>query len=331
MKSFDRHMRQQILLIQTAFIGDAILATGVLEKLHACFPGVSIDILVKRGNQSLFTNHPFIHKVMVLDKSLKRRVELGRLLREIRKERYDLILNLHRFASSGFLTACSRAKETRGFSKNPFSRFFSKRFPHEISATGTLHEIERNHQLIRDLTDEQPGKPRLYPSPADFHVIPTTSYHCIAPASVWATKQYPAEGWIHLMNQLPSNDQVYLLGGPHDTGLCSKLALKSRHPLVRNMAGELSLLQSAALMSGARMNYVNDSAPLHLASAMNAPVTAVFCSTVPEFGFGPLSDRSHVADIEEVMACRPCGIHGRNACPKGHFNCGNFIVSPVSV
>jgi heptosyltransferase-2 len=73
------------------------------------------------------------------------------------------------------------------------------------------------------------------------------------------------------------------------------------------------------------MNYVNDSAPMHFASSVNAPVTAVYCSTIPAFGFGPLSDISHIVEIQEPLACRPCGLHGRQTCPLGHFNCAKKI------
>ena len=93
---------------------------------------------------------------------------------------------------------------------------------------------------------------------------------------------------------------------------------------VMNLAGDLSLLQSAALMKGAVHNYVNDSGPLHLASSMNAAVTAFFCSTTPDFGFGPLSDNSTIKQVEN-LECRPCGLHGYKKCPKGHFKCGNEI------
>ena len=79
-------------------------------------------------------------------------------------------------------------------------------------------------------------------------------------------------------------------------------------------------------MQGARMNYVNDSAPMHLCSAMNAPTTAVFCSTVPAFGFGPLADHSRIAEIRGVLECRPCNLHGRPACPLGHFRCAHDIL-----
>jgi heptosyltransferase-2 len=77
-------------------------------------------------------------------------------------------------------------------------------------------------------------------------------------------------------------------------------------------------------MENAKRNYVNDSGPLHLASAMNAPVTAFFCSTSPLFGFGPLSDDSKISEVEN-LDCRPCGIHGHKECPKGNFRCGNEL------
>jgi heptosyltransferase-2 len=84
-------------------------------------------------------------------------------------------------------------------------------------------------------------------------------------------------------------------------------------------------MQSACLMQKAKRNYVNDSGPLHLASAMNAPVTAFFCSTIPDFGFGPRSEDQQIIEVDEPLSCRPCGSHGFKACPKGHFNCGNLI------
>ena len=80
-------------------------------------------------------------------------------------------------------------------------------------------------------------------------------------------------------------------------------------------------MESAALMKDAVMNFVNDSAPMHLASAVNAPLCTIYCSTVPGFGFGPLSDISEVIEVDEELNCRPCGLHGHRSCPEGHFKC----------
>ena len=106
--------------------------------------------------------------------------------------------------------------------------------------------------------------------------------------------------------------------------LMKNIKIKSNHTKIHNLAGKLNLLESAALMRDAKMNYVNDSAPLHLASAMNALVTGVFCSTVPSFGFTPLSSVRRVLETKEKLDCRPCGLHGFKACPKGHFKCSNI-------
>jgi heptosyltransferase-2 len=192
------------------------------------------------------------------------------------------------------------------------------------------HEVERNGRL---LGTEGVGpitlKPRLYPTPADeaaaapYAAVGT--YLCIAPTSVWFTKQYPEEKWLELLAALPPTLAVYLLGGPPDVAACERLAqLANRSGLV-NLAGKLSLPASAALMRGAVLNYVNDSAPMHLCSAVDAPVCAVFCSTIPAFGFGPLSTFSRIVEHPGPLACRPCGLHGHARCPLGHFRCAREI------
>lgn len=150
-------------------------------------------------------------------------------------------------------------------------------------------------------------------------MAPPSKYVCLAPTSVWFTKQWPEGKWIELISMLPQEMMVFLIGAPGDAEACSRIAQKAGRGEV--LAGKLSLLATAHLMEGAVMNYVNDSAPLHIASAMNAPVTAVFCSTVPAFGFGPLRENGRVVETAEYLDCRPCGLHGYKSCPKGHFKC----------
>lgn len=114
---------KKILVIQTASIGDVILATPVIGTLHQNFPAAGIDILVKKGNETLFRDHPWLHQVVTWDKSAKYK-DLFRIIRRIRGEQYDLVINIQRFASSGLITVLSKAVMTIGFSKNPFSYFF---------------------------------------------------------------------------------------------------------------------------------------------------------------------------------------------------------------
>ena len=147
----------------------------------------------------------------------------------------------------------------------------------------------------------------------------------MTPSSVWFTKKYPTEKWIELIDQFNPTCKIFLLGGKDNTEECDLIANSSKNKNTIVLAGKLSFLQSAALMKQAAMNYVNDSAPLHFASAVNAPVTAIFCSTIPAFGYTPLSDKSFIIETNKQLACRPCGLHGKKACPLGHFKCGYEI------
>jgi heptosyltransferase-2 len=310
---------QKILVIQTAFIGDVVLATALIEKLHTRFPEAQIDFLLRKGNETLLTGHPFLHEILVWDKQRQKLHNLRTLGRRIRRTKYDIVINVQRFAATGLLTAFSGAGQTIGFDKNPLSRLFTHRITHVV---GGLHEVERNQLLIQRLTDEEASRPRLYPGPADEEKVTgykTRPYITISPASVWFTKQYPAEKWASFLHELPAGYNVYLLGAASDHPLCEQV--RDGNPDIVNLSGTLSFLQSAALMRDARMNYVNDSAPMHFASAVNAPVTAVYCSTIPAFGFGPLSDERYVVETREALDCRPCGLHGYRACPRGHFKC----------
>ena len=319
---------QRILIIQTAFLGDVILASPVWENLHAAYPDAQIDVVVKKGNESLLVAHPFLHQVFIFDKSQKVK-NLWNLGKTLRSQHYDLVINLQRFASSGILTFLARGKESRGFEKNPLSFLFTKKFKHEIKPN--WHEVDRNLSLISDLVPAPIRRPQLFPSKEDLNSIQMyqeVPYYCLAPTSVWFTKQAPQKVWIALIEKLSApNTTIYLLGAPSDRAYLDEIVQNISSSQVLNLAGQLSLLQSAALMAGAEHNYVNDSGPLHLASATNAPVSAFFCSTVPEFGFGPLSENATIIEVKD-LDCRPCGLHGHKVCPKGHFKCGNLLPLP---
>jgi lipopolysaccharide heptosyltransferase II len=315
----------KFLVIQTAFIGDVVLATSLVETLRSAFPDATIDFMLRKGNEGLLQNHPHIRKLYVWNKKQKKFRHLYQLLSEVRKEKYQRVINVQRYAATGFLTAFSGARESIGFDKNPLSFLFTRRVKHWFNRS---HEIDRNYELIDHFVKGGPLKPRLYPSEADMaeaakHI--RGPFVTISPASVWFTKQFPAQKYAELIDALPSQYTIFILGGPDDRSLGEAIIQMTLSKAPVNLCGELTFLQSAALMSRAVMNYVNDSAPLHFASAMNAPVTAVYCSTIPGFGYGPLSDNSYVVEKEEPLYCRPCGVHGYSSCPQGHFKCAMDI------
>jgi len=285
--------------------------------------------------------------VHVWDKKKNKYQHLFQIIQTVRRIKYDVVINVQRYLATGIITVLSGAKKTIGFNKNPLSFLFSEVVAHQFGAaaeaaeagarpaaqnsnSASLHETSRNHALLASLTTAPVAKPAMYPSAAHFAAVQKWQggpYICMSPGSVWETKKMPAKNWIDLINAVPTNYTIYLMGAPNETALCAEILSGSSREGVFNIAGELNLLEAAALIKGASLNYVNDSAPMHLASATNAPVAAIYCSTIPAFGYGPLSDTQFVVETLEHLPCKPCGLHGKKACPLGHFNCGHTITT----
>ena len=316
---------KKILLIQTAFIGDAVLVTALIESLKKIDPTFEISILVRKGNEVLFKYNPHIQKIFIWDKK-KKWVSFYKTLKKVRKEKFDVLFCIQRHFTMGLFTILSKAKIKVGFCENPFSFFFDKKVPYKLK--NNEHEIERNLNLAKQIFTFIPlEKPKLYFSDNEFKSIKSyqsVPYVCMAPSSVWKTKQLPISKWVELIEKQAIT--VYLLGGKDDETLNDRIInLVKNKTNVINLAGKLDLLESTALMKSANMNYVNDSAPMHLCSSVDAPVTVFYCSTVPEFGFKPLSNINLIVETKLKLPCRPCGIHGKQKCPKKHFSCGHSI------
>ncbi len=320
---------EKILVIQTASIGDVILVTSLLEKLNHKFPNAELDIVVKSPNEKLFQNHPFMNNIWVWDKQKDKYSHLLQIITGVRRQKYDVVLCVQRFFSAGLITALSGAKHRIGFDKNPLSFCFTKKKPHRIEAG--IHETNRNISLLEDVWCDKTPKPELFPSAQDCAKVAkwqSEPYYTISPCSLWETKTLQESKWVELAKHIKeekTDSMLYLLGSKADRTNCEAIISKAGGERIKNLCGELSFLESAALMKGAKMNFVCDSAPLHLCSAVNAPVTAVFCSTTPDFGFGPLSDDSLVVEAEPKPECKPCGLHGAKTCKRGDFACSADI------
>lgn len=316
---------KKVLIIQTAFIGDVVLATSLIESIHASGPA-QIDFLVRKGNEGLLQDHPFLHEVIIWNKKEHKYKNWFSILNKIRRNKYDAVINVQRYAATGIWTALSNATLKIGFQNNPMAFLFTHKMPHQM--LDHTHEIQRNFTLLSPLGIHELQRPKLYPSQKDFSVVAKFQkepYITIAPSSVWYTKQFPSPQWVAFLQQIPFKGPIYLIGAKTDHSFISEIILASQNKQCVNLAGQLSLLESAALQSTAVLNYVNDSAPMHFASSMNAPVVAIYCSTIPAFGYGPLSDNSTIVESTTKLNCRPCGLHGKNACPYSHFNCAMTI------
>lgn len=317
---------KRVLVAQTAFLGDGVLATSLLEAIHCEHPDWHLDILVRKGCERLFDEHPFVRNVLVWDKGRDKYMGLFRLIRTIRRQRYHMVLQAQRFFSGSLMLAASGADIRSGYASAPLSWLFTHRAEHIFK--DSWHETDRLFGLWRPFAGRgHASRPRLYPTEeqqreaARFAERP---YITIAPGSVWATKQWPVAKWVELVRQINNRYLVLIIGSKGESALAEEILAGCAGLDVQDICGQTELLVTAAIMRHAAMNYSNDSLPVHLASAVNAPMCMVYCSTVPQFGFYPLSDVAHIVE-PPALDCRPCGLHGHRACPKGHFRCGNEV------
>lgn len=331
----------KILIIQTAFIGDVILATSLVEYIKNHFSETEIHFLLRKGNESILANNNKISKVHIWNKQKKISSLISTIVK-IREEKFDTVINIQRFFSSGLITLLSGAQNKVGFNKNPLSFFFTysleHKIPHKIE-NEYLHEVQRNITLLQNLItdyqipDKLDLKPKLYFSEKEKIKIDSITsnlrpYIVIAPASVWYTKQWHIEKWKLLVSECMNTYDIVMIGGPPDRNYLNQIT--DLYPSVINLVGKLSLTESALIMKDAKRVFVNDSAPLHLASSVNAKTTAIFCSTSPDFGYTPIADDSKIISEYGNLECLPCGLHGHKKCPKNHFKCsGNIEIKAV--
>ncbi len=333
-------MFNNILVLQTAFIGDAILTLPLIQVLKKSYPNSSIDVVVVPGTVKIFSHHPAISSIIPYDKRGKESGLIGfwRLRNQLRAKNYDLIVIPHRSVRSALLAWMLKPNVRIGFDRSA-GRFLFTRIVHYDP---TEHEIDRNLSLLSPLSlrINKNELPQLYPSAEDVQVVDSVldgfglkENHIItaAPGTIWNTKRWPADRFATMCKQLSSKcSAVLLIGGKEDSALCEDIAGMSNAKNVFTVAGKLSLLQSAELIKRSRVLISNDSAPMHIAVAVATPVIAIFGATVPEYGFAPRGAHNIVIETKGLK-CRPCSIHGGKTCPIGTFECMRAITSELVV
>jgi lipopolysaccharide heptosyltransferase II len=310
-------VRPSVLVIQTAFLGDVVLTTPLLSRL-AELAG-PVDVITTPAAAILLENHPAVANVFRYDKRGTQRGwrgfwEIGKL---IRSRRYRSVYLPHRSLRSAVLALWSGASERVGFSDTRASLSYTRRVRPRRG-----HAADRLLSLAPSLGANSPPV-SLALGPAEYAEADAwlklhqlgPGFIALAPGSNWGSKRWPYYAELAGALERPS----VLVGGPEDIELAESIVARSAGRTV-SAAGALNLRQSAALIQRAALLVTNDSAPLHLATAVGTPIVAIFGPTVPEFGFAP----RRIGDLtigHEALACRPCSKHGPPTCPLGHHRC----------
>lgn len=323
---------KKILLIQTAFLGDAILTTPLIRAVKQIFQNSQLDILVIPETKLIFQDNPHISNILLFDKRrfLNRYTSFISTLRVIRNNKYNLIISVHLSFSSSLFFLLSGCNKRLGFPRQKFKNisvdlpkglpivkrylylmnyFFKDEFSYQ---TELFWDSELDNKIKNFVREKNTEKKKLVG---------------IAPGSVWPTKRWPLKYYAELIKKLNEHDvKCVLVGGKQDQEVCDKI-VELTEPENVNTSGQFTILESAALIKELDLLVTNDSAPMHIANAVKTDVIAIFGPTVKRFGFFPFRSNDEVIEIS--LECRPCGKHGGKKCPQRHFKCMKDITPDV--
>ena len=324
-------MPEKFLIIQTAFIGDAILTLPMIQVLKEKFPDAKIDVVAIPSTKEIFLSSPVVNEVFVFFKRTKHKSIFAtiKFALNLRKTNYAKIISPHRSFRSSLLVLIAAGKGSIGYKKSALSLIYKIRKDYYSDC----HEVERNLILIDADTSKEKWKikPELFISDEIKTKIENLlagfgnrKVAAIAPGSVWETKKYPKEYFAEIIKLLSGLGVLsILIGGKDDENLCSEIASLSGTDCF-SLSGKLCISESVELLKHCKVLISNDSAPTHMGMIADIPTVTIFCSTVPEFGFYPYNKKS-ISLSYDKLECKPCGIHGHKVCPTGTFDCAKKL------
>jgi heptosyltransferase-2 len=319
----------KILVIRLSSMGDILLSTPLLRQIKAKYKKAEIDFVVKKRFAGLLRFNPHLTRVIEFDEGDKKN-NLKALRMKLRAEHYDAVLDLHNNWRSNFLRLGLQAPYKQHVHKDKIRQVclvYGKKNRYRKITPIPLRYLQVGKGL--DIADDGRGLEIYWDHAVEQEVRELLrernfegeagTYLCLAPGAGFFTKRWPAEYFQSLVKMIlqKSEKRIIIMGGAEDRYLHEIFPSGGR---LLNLAGELELLHSAVVLSGAQGLVVNDTGLMHMATAVNTPVTAIFGSTVEELGFFPFRGKSSVVQIGKLY-CRPCSHMGRNRCPEKHFRC----------
>jgi len=318
---------KRILVIQTAFIGDVILVTPLIAAIKKIFSQSLIDVLLIPQTADLLDNNPKINSILLFDKRKNKFLAFLKTLKILRDNKYDLAISPHSSVTTALLIYFSGIPIKVGFARWISQILLTHKLPH----LKNTFKIKKNLYLLSPFSDEEfLIQTELFPSEKMYekakNILSALKVNCekivaVAPGSNWFTKRWPKEHFEQLVKKLSDlNYGIIFIGSKEERDLCEEINPQKNYV---NLAGELSLLESAAVISFCDLMICNDSGALHIADAMQIDLFAFFGPTVKSIGYFPFRGNDKVFEVD--LDCRPCSSHGTNACPLGHHNCMRFI------
>lgn len=336
----------KILVLRFSSIGDIVLTSPVVRALRQQVPGAEVHFATKPAYRGLIEPNPFITKGHYFTGSLRQ------LVKELRAERFDYVVDLHHNLRTSLLKLQLGVPST-SFEKLNWQKWLLVNF--KINALPRQHIVDRYLAAAAPLGVRNDGRGLDYFIPEDQEVnladLPAgfqRGYVALAIGAQHATKRLPVDKLIELCQNL--RRPIVLLGGPEDESIghvielaFEKQAIQAAPPVARipdspyyfpekslshsftqslifNGCGRFSLHQSASLVRQAQLVVSHDTGLMHIAAAFKKEIFSVWGNTVPAFGMYPYRTEFRVLEVPG-LPCRPCSKIGFAECPQGHFKC----------
>jgi heptosyltransferase-2 len=313
-----------VLAVRFSSIGDVLLITPLLRAIRRRHPSARLTVLTKLVHAPLLSHNPYLSHIIAIP-SDRGVIGLGA---ELRANRYTHLLDLHDSIRSRALRLLVPGR-WRSYPKHRVARAMlirrKKNWYQDCRPVA-----ERYFDAARDLDVAPDGAPPdLFLAPeavreaADWlarrGMAQERPLVALAPGAAHATKRWPLEHWHALLRRITAEGfDVVLVGGSDDVSVGNALA-RNADGRVANMAGQFGLQGTGAVLQRARVVVSGDTGVMHMATAVQTPVVALFGPTVRQFGFFPYTHRAEV--VELTLECRPCSSKGSSRCPLGHHRC----------
>ena len=300
---------RKILIIKPSSLGDVVHSLPFLNSVRKCFPQAEIHWVIARGLERLLEGHPMIDKLWIINKDDWKKIkkvkgtisELNVLFKAVKKEKFDLVVDLQGLLRSGVITAATSAPVRVGFAEAREGSRFS--YTHKVKGGKDIHAVDRYLKIAGflgcDITDIRFPFP-LFESSFIRDRSLSGDYAVIVPGARWKTKIWPEEKFGELSLELPLRSVI--VGSNKDIESANEIVALSRGKAI-SLAGKTSLKELIEVIKSARFMVSNDSGPMHIAAALGIPVFALFGPTDP-LRTGPYGE-GHIV-IRENVPCAPC-------------------------
>lgn len=310
----------KFLILRFSSIGDIVLTTPVVRCLKQQMPNAEVHFCTKKKFQGLVANNPHIDKAHFLEDSL------NDLIRQLRAERYDYIIDLHNNLRTTIIKL-RLAVRSYSFDKLNSHKWLLTRW--KINTLPPVHIVDRYMDTLRSfgVINDERGLDYFIPyrDQVEMEWLPAShrpNYVAYAIGGQHTTKKLPIARMIELCLRI--DYPIVLLGGKEDAVAADAIEQALGSKVIYNACGKYNLNQSASLLQQSRVVFSHDTGLMHIAAAFKKKVYSIWGNTTPLFGMYPYKT-PYVVLENNAISCRPCSKIGYDRCPLGHFKCMNDL------